>query len=355
MENTFNLIYVLRIIRDYRKFIGIVTLGVGVIAIIYALMNENQYRSEVIIYPTNPERYDLTSLAAPNSNTFVYGGAKEVEKLGNIAKSEKVALATIDSLNLWKEYGIDPKNTGASPKFKVLKEFSGNVNISQAEGGGVLIQAYDKTPQVAADIANTMVFFTNYYNNEIIESTREQLLGAYQKDYDYLYKEYNLYKDSTNLIRAKFNVYSYNPQTEVMLTQLIGASTRFANEKAKLAVFEKSYPAQDTAVINTRARMRGAESQVETIKNSGEINLNDFKKGVDELVHLEQTYFTYGERLRGLRLRMEELTAISDPHRVTVVSFDKANASDKKARPVRWLIVVSSLLIGLFTAVVAAI
>ena len=102
-ENPFSLIYLVRIIREHLWYI----LGVvGVSALLAFILTmpfiyKPEFKSSVVIYPTNPERYDIAGIFDEEPRLYLYGDSKETEKLDNFANSEEVKLFVIDSLDLW--------------------------------------------------------------------------------------------------------------------------------------------------------------------------------------------------------------------------------------------------------------
>ncbi len=349
---TFNLIYLLQIIKKYRLYL-MVTVGLPVIlAVVFTMpyFYPPQFHSSTIVYPSNAERFDLINLFERQKDLFLYGTAKEVEKLGNFAKSETVSMSVIDSLNLWDVYGIDKK--GSSPKFKALKEFGGNINISQTEGTGLKIEAYDTDPQRAAAIVNLIVFKINDMNKGLLEKSRLQILDIYEKDIEELQLSISKYRDSAANIRRKYNIYSYQEQTEVILGQALSSQSKYANAKAYAEEISKYYPKEDSAVIHAKARVKGAEMQLKTFSDPhSEVSLNKFQDGVDLLLSVEQKYFKIVEKLQWLEDRVVGLKAMKGVSFDSVLSVETAQPSDKKARPVRWIIIVTTLLVSSIVSV----
>jgi len=360
MESNFNLLYIIDIIRKYFRYIAVVVIISVILAIVLTMPSiyAPQYASQTIVYPMNPERYDMINVVS-EKDLYVYGGPKDVEKLANLAKSETVAMFVIDSLDLWKAYGIDKKSDN-SPKFKVLKNFRGNVTITQVEGAGVSIEAYDEVPQRAADIVNLIVLKLNRMGKESLEKNRTQLLKVYEANYNQVNAIYRSYIDSSRLTRTQYQIYSYDAQTKEMVGQMLKTKGKYENEKARLRFLEKK-GGDDTSVTNARIRLKGAENQLRSMEGkgeyaqSGDINLQNFQSGLDKVIHLEQNFFQWGEKLRLLKMKIEAAKAMATIEYDTVLTLEPATASDKKARPVRWVIIATSFLLSLIVSIVATI
>jgi capsular polysaccharide biosynthesis protein len=86
MESNFNLLYIIDIIRKYFRYIAIVVVISVILAIILTMpaIYAPQYASQTIVYPMNPERYDMiNAISEKDKELYVYGGPKDVEKLAN--------------------------------------------------------------------------------------------------------------------------------------------------------------------------------------------------------------------------------------------------------------------------------
>ncbi|MBX7242892.1 MAG: hypothetical protein K1X92_14215 [Bacteroidia bacterium] len=342
----FNLVFVLQTIKKYRLYLS-VTIGLALIlAIIFTMpyFYAPQFQASTIMYPASMERFDFVNIFEKQKELYFYGSPKEVEKLGNFAKSEAAAMFVIDSLNLYDVYQID-KN-GGNPKFKVLKEFKGNINVVQTEGSGMKIEAYDIDPQRAADIVNLIVYKVNEMNNELLGKNRQQILTIYENDMKGLQVLCKTYRDSAAYLRKRYNIYSYPEQTRVILEQALNSQSTYAKAKAYEEVVSKYYSNTDTSVIKAKARTKGAEMQLRTISDpNSAVSLNKFQEGVDMLLPIEQNYFRVLEKIQLLDERIVGLKSLKDMSFDSVMSVEKAQASDKKARPVRWVIIMATLLI----------
>ncbi len=342
----FNLVYIIQTIKKYFLYLS-VTIGLSLIlAIIFTMpyFYAPQFHSSTIIYPSNAERFDFVNIFEKQKELYFYGTAKEVEKLGNYAKSETVAMFVVDSLNLFDVYGIDKKD--GYPKFKVLREFRGNINVVQTEGAGLKIEAYDVDPQRAADIVNLIVYKVNDLNKGLLEKSRQQILTLYENDMKGLHRLCMTFRDSAANLRKKYNIFSYPEQTRVILEQTLNSQSGYAKAKAYEDVVSKYYSTTDSSVIKAKARTKGAEMQLKTISDpNSAVSLNKFQDGVDLLLPIEQNYFRILEKIQLLDERIIGLRSMKDMDFDSIMSVEKAQPSDKKARPVRWVIILATLLI----------
>ena len=187
VEQSFNLLFIFRIIRKYLVYIGGVVVGAGILAFILTLpfIYKPEFQSSTVIYPTSPERYDITNLFHDEPIQYLYGESKDVEKLEHLANSEEIKMFVIDSLNLWKPYGVDPQND-ESPKYYVLRTYDGMVQTTRISGNGLMITAYDIDPQRAADIVNLIVSKVDELNKEMLNTNKSSIYQMYKSGYEQL-------------------------------------------------------------------------------------------------------------------------------------------------------------------------
>lgn len=352
---TFNLIYIIGIIKKYLWYIVGVVAATTLAAIIYTMpyFYPPQFSSSAIVYPSNPERFDNLNMFQGNE-IYLYGNAKEAERIMNYASSPSIALFVIDSLDLWKAYDIDKK--GPSPQFYALEEFRGNLEVKKSEGTGVEITAYDSDPERAAEIVNVIIYKVNQLSRELLNKQRREIINVYKAMLQESNGAYQSYQDTAKTIREKFNIYSYREQTEVIVEQMLQAQSRYADMKARLAVMEKQYAANDTNVVNARARLRGAEEQLKAMTNaSSEISLPKFREGLDRLVFTEQNAFALVDKVMVIKNKLYALEVLQNMDFETVLVQEKPIASDKKVRPVRSIIILVSFLVSLIVSIAALI
>lgn len=356
-DNGFNLQFVGRVIQQYKWYIIGVTVAAGVAAFVCTLpfIYPPQFRSSTVIFPANAERFDGTKVFEQKTDLYFYGGSDDVERLANIAKSEDVAMFVIDSLDLWTAYKID-KNS-VSPKFYAMEEFRSNVNISKAEGYGLSIEAYDTDPQRAADIVNLMVAKIDVSSTDLLRKNKDFMRKMLEKGEQTMTIRIQKMQDSVRLLRNKYNVLNNTSQTEMLLEQVFFAEGKFASEKARLAELQKYLTDKDTTLINTKARVKGYEAQLNALTkpNKSNVNLSSFRDGVDIVDGVENTIFNLLSRREDVREKIKQLEAMQGEVFSNVLTIETAHPADRKARPVRWVILLASVLMAAFVSSAACV
>lgn len=340
-QQGFSLAYIFQVTRKYSLYImGVIGVSV-LLAIILTLpfIYKPEFRSSAIMYPTSSERFDVTNVFAEEPDLYVYGAGKEVEKLENIASSEAVKLYVIDSLDLWDAYGVDPEQD-AYPKFEVLRIFDGYVKATRVSGHGLEIEAYDVDPQRAADIVNLMLRRTDEMNRQMLNDNKATILAAMQQGATEIQRRMVLLSDSLSQIRSEYNVLRATPQTERMVEQIMLAQAELAEAEAG------------------RGSISAAQRKLDhlTKADSGTpLNLERFRDGLDQTLNLENLLEEMATHLAHTREKIEYLRAMSEVDYHTTVVASYAQPSDRKARPVRWIILVATLLIATLVSIFGAV
>ncbi|MFK7923919.1 MAG: Wzz/FepE/Etk N-terminal domain-containing protein [Bacteroidia bacterium] len=357
-ENPFNLLYIFQTIKKYLVYIAIVVGVSAVLAFILTLpfIYKPEYKASTIIYPSSAERYDVINLFHDEPILFLYGTSKEVEKLDNTASTEEVKLHVIDSLDLWNAYGVDPEND-ESPKYYVYRTYDGNVSTTQVAGNGLEITAYDVDPERAAAIVNTIIKKVDEISKRMLTENKAGILKMYEQGYLELTEQLTLYTDSIRSIRQQYNVFNTEYQTQALVQQVMQAESELAAKQATLReIIKRSNDKPYEAVL--KLEITALRSRVYSLvnKNSGSsINLESFREGLDQVLALEELCEYLSRDVKDAREKVEYLQMMDEANYTTLFIPEYAQAADKKARPIRWLILVATVLIAALVSVMGAI
>ncbi|MEM8886920.1 MAG: hypothetical protein AAGD28_02960 [Bacteroidota bacterium] len=340
-ENAFNLLYIFEVIKRRLTFIAVVVGVSALLAIILTLpfIYKPEFKSSTVIYPTAAERYDAINLFHDEPILYLYGESKDVEKLETLANSERIKMFVIDSLNLWEAYGVDPEND-AAPKHEVLKTYDGMINTVRISGNGLEIQAYDTDPQRAADIVNLIVEQVDIVNKEMINKNKNSIYSMYKGVYEELVEQMELYTDSARKVRKRYNVLNTETQTEVLAEQILIAQSELAVTKARGG--------------SNRVPMSKLRSLIED-NPEYPINLESFREGLDQVLSLEEIIEYISRDVKDVREKVEVLEMMQSQDFTTILITEQAQAADKKARPIRWIILLVTLVISALVSILGAV
>ncbi len=340
--SSFNLLYLLQVVKRRIQFLAAVVGASVILAFIFTMpfIYKPEFKSATIVYPTSAERYDVINLFHDEPILYLYGESKDVEKMEQIANHDEVKLMVMDSLNLWEAYGVDPVND-ESPKYYGFRTYDAMVKTTRVAGNGLEIEAYDTDPERAAAIVNLLVHLTNQRYKQMLNENKAPILAMYREGYDNIRRQLDLYTDSLRRVRVRLNVLNTETQTEKIVEQVLQAEGDYAEAKFRGA------PVQNIAKARLDRLVKASEG--------GSISLESFREGLDLVLALEEVNEYLSRDLKDAQEKVEVLEAMFDTDYNTLLMSGKALPSDKKARPIRWVILLATFLIAALASVFGAV
>ena len=349
-ENPFSLMFIFEVIRKYLLYIVGVVAFACILAFVLTLpfIYPPEYRSSTVVYPNSAERFDLENLFHKEPDMFVYGGSKEAEKLVNIADNIKLKLEVVDSLDLWEVYGVN-KETDASPHHYALLNYDSYVSVSRVAGDGVRIEAFDVDRDRAAAIVNLVAYKIDEYNRNMMNRNKAGILQMYQEGEREMEIRIAMLSDSVRKVRKKYNIFRSLTQTERMVEAALQAEGDYAQAIGEYRAGGRK---------RSRAELAGLKYRVEALTTDSagsSINLERFRQGMDHVIAIEEQIETLAEELAYTRRKTEYLRMMARNDYSTIMMPDPAIPADRKARPVRWIILVATFLIAALVAILGAV
>jgi len=168
MEQTFGNNYdhqaTARFFRRWWKVLTIVAVVAAAASLLVAMLIKPLYKSSAVIFPTNSNRLSKAIMGYHYSLDFMdYGIERDCEYAIQILTSKRMQQAVCEHFNLMEHYAIK----GASPLFKLEKQYKSNITVKRTDFLGVEIGVLDQDPQWAADIANYMAAMYDTLCHEI--------------------------------------------------------------------------------------------------------------------------------------------------------------------------------------------
>lgn len=299
MDKEFNLISVIRIILKWKKQIAGVTLLSGIAAALFSLFIMDEYfLSWATFYPTNQylnDRSMIFNTESSGGQIDYFGNKNDVNRVLTIANSAPIIEYVIDSFKLADHYKIDKARKYW--RTEVRKEFEGNFKAIKTDREGVQISIYDTDPIVAAAMVNCIVEKTDAVNKEHIAKSKE-----------------DLYK--------------------LMSGQIVEQQAKIDGLVDTLADLSQKYSIK----VST-----GSEGTVI-------VNGNDYRAVQLYKTILEKQDNAVKELNNRINIK-EQMEVAMRGNASSLFIVESAFAADKKEKPVRWIVVVVSMLITGFVSV----
>lgn len=294
----------------WRKHIIIVCALAAVTSAVVSLLMEEKYRSTVVLYPAKTSSVSKSLLQESNVDKLDFmgfGEEEESEQILQILNSDEIRIEMIYLYDLWKHYGIDPNEPHANSKMR--QEFESNVSFTRTKFGSVRIDVLDTSAITAASMANQISALLDSAKNRMQHERAKYGLNIVEEQYLNAKAELDALVDSLKSL-GELGIHDYESQSEVLNQQY--------------------------AIALGRGNKRGANAIQAELEKLGKFGNNALA-----LTHRLE-YMT--ENVNDLKARY--MQAKVDAEAVLTHKFVVNNAyvSDKKAYPIRWLIVVLSTL-----------
>ncbi len=289
------------------KLLAIVTFIGAVVSIIVSLSMEPLFKSSATVFPASSSSIsnDLLSTNLSRKDILRFGDEEEVEQMLQILNSDVIRDAVIKKFDLNSHYEI--RSDEPFPQTRLQRIFSKNIKFKRTQYQSVVIEVLDKDPQMAADIANSI---TQLFDTAMTRMKRDRALIA------------------LNLVQKEYNDAHYNMQLmqdSLKKIQLLGIN----NYETQSEVFNDAY-AQAIASGN-KIQIKDLEAKIALLSEYG----GAYTSLRDQIIYETQRISRLKSKYTEARIDYEHAL----PHQFTV---DIAVKAERKAKPVRWLIVAVS-------------
>jgi len=298
------LVFLLR----WRKLIIIVSLVAAIISAVVSLLIEEEYLSTVIFFPANNKSLSkavMTEDAQGKNDISAFGEEEEAEAMLQLLQSDQIKWIVWGKYKLMEHYEIDPEDKEAMTKLG--QTWEDKVSFKRTEFNSIRIDVLDKDKQMAADIANDVAALVDSTKNQMLRDRATEALEVIETEYNSLVNYMQNLDDSLTVLRQK-GVHEYEKQIE-MIT----------------GVYYEAIANNNTRAVNK------LEAQLDTIAKYG----SAYKSMTENLEFLR-------ERLILLRGKYDEAKVDATQTGTWKFTVNKAVPAEKKAYPIRWLIVVVS-------------
>ncbi|MEI7725604.1 MAG: hypothetical protein WCK09_10900 [Bacteroidota bacterium] len=277
-----------------------------------------KFKSTVIMFPASSSSISkslLNEQSVKGQDITAFGEDDQAEQLLQILNSNKIRDRVMRKFNLMKHYDID--STSDVKYSNLFKEYDNNITFRRTEFMAVQISVYDKDPQMAADIANTIASLLDSAKNDMMRQRSVKGFQVVEAEYNSMKAEKDKIVDSL-ITLGSLGVNDVEYQSQV-LNQQFAISIMNGNRTAVAALQKK---------LDVLGKYGGIYM---ALKNSLE-----FK--TEQLILLETKY-------KQAKVDAEE----NLPQKFIVSDAYKA---ERKSYPLRWLIIMVSIVSALFMSII---
>lgn len=289
MDNYFNSTSMVQTIWKWKWHIVIITVVAAILGAIFSGSRfiTPMYKSEATLYPSNVSAY--------SDETFT-------EQMLQIMQSNEIMDSVVIKFDLMRHYKIDKGYKYW--KTALIDEYRTNVSISRTPYDAVLIKVLDKDPEIACAMVNEIIRLYNYKVGKLHKSKRLEIINMYKQTLNEKQMFIDSLKRKMSELSSKYGLLDYEYQSKEVTRGMLRTD---GGTKVK-------EDAVDTLLIN----MEKYGSDMLALKNLIQRESETYSN----------TKFDYEQHLRFYKSDMTFSNVISEPF-----------VSDKKAYPVRWVVV----------------
>ncbi|HEX8658697.1 MAG TPA: hypothetical protein VF690_14220 [Hymenobacter sp.] len=333
--SSFSLLGLWPIVNRWKYLVASAVAAAAIVSTAVALLLPNIYASTAIFIPTNPQSTDPDRLV-DGGKLELGGRSEDLDRVITIGESQPVAEYIIRRFDLHKRYQVGaPGDDNADNS--VLTEFSGNLSIIHNDRDAIELTFADEDKQLAAQVANTMVQVIDSINQQLTLENRRQVLNLYRQRFEYLNTNFERSRRQLAAARRRYGIFAVEMQGRYLAKELI--ETEAALRKAEGGGGD---------VAGLRKSLRG----LSRADGGNLVNVENFTRGVDSLNMFAARVTDLQTRLIEARSAFESAELTLKARLSSLYLVQKAYPATRKAKPVRWLIVLSSTLLVFVLSIV---
>lgn len=312
---------IIMVLGKWIRVLGIVAATAFVAALLFSStwFIKPEYKSIVVMYPVSTSGISkvlLNESSGPQQDVLEFGQEEQAEQMLQILNSNVIRDRLIKEFNLVDHYELG--SVSEKKMTRLYRKFESNIKIRRTENMAIKVTVFDNDPQMAADIANAIPVL---FDSTKSAMQRERAMKAFrivEAEYRLLVSEIKSKEDSLTSIRRK-GVYDYETQSEMMNQQLAIEIAR-GNSRGIKAIEEKlNLLAEYGGIyVSLRDQLEHEKKRLSSIKSLYE------QAKVDAYETLPQTFVV-----------------------------NTAYPAEEKSYPIRWLIVLGTVLSTVLLTIIA--
>lgn len=292
----------------YRTPLIVVSIAAAVVSSVVSLMIQEKFLSTVILFPAASNSISkslMTEDVTGKQDINAFGEEEQAEQILQILNSDEISGRIRTKYNLMKHYGIEDGDKYALTS--TIKEYEDNVTFKRTEFNSVRIDVLDHNKDTAAMIANDIASLLDSVRTRMQHDRARQGLRIIEQEYNEMAEYMKSIDDSLTSIRKKGLT-----DFEVEVEQLTKA-------------YYEALAKGNTKIVNE------LQKKIDIFSEYGSAYLS-----LTEQREFEREQFAL------LRAKYEETKADANESLTTKFVVNRAWPAEKKAYPIRWLIVVVS-------------
>lgn len=295
MDNNFNNLSLVQLVLKWKWHIVIITVAAAICGAIFS--------SSMFITPL----YKSVAVAYP-ANISPYSDESETEQMLEIINSTSIMDSVVEKYDLWADYKINKADKFA--KTYMINEYRSKIKIGKTPYEAVSITVMDKDPFVACDIAKDILNFYDQKVHDLHTSKVAEVVDMYDMQLKMKQQDIDSLKQALTNLATNYGVLNYSGQ-------LREVTRGYLNGSAKASELKENLEQYGADAVDLETKIIAEANTYSLIKKDYEQNLRFFN-----------SHLTYSN-------------IVTEPF-----------PADKKAFPVRWVVVALSALGALLLSIV---
>lgn len=161
-----------------RNFLLVVIGLPTLVAALISVLLPGYYLSTTTAIPANSRLTDVNRFNANNARELypVFGEADDLDRIQNICRSAGISGSLVKDFDLVAHYGLNATKTDASSQ--AMKKLMKNTEIEKTETGELRVRVWDRSPELAAKIANAYLTRTDSIYRRLTRSVHADALAG---------------------------------------------------------------------------------------------------------------------------------------------------------------------------------
>lgn len=327
------------LLRRRRLVIG-VTAAAALASVAIAFLLPKYYRAQTTFYAASPDQTNPTAIFGGRETVKDFGTGDDLERLIGVATSEATIRFLIDSFDLYSVYDVDRAADDAS--FRVREELNDLYEVTRTRYDAVEIAVEDRSPERAARMANAARDRVSEVTRQVIAQGRGNLSAVYRQTVASKERQRAAVTDTLRKLNTRYGIVDVEKQAESLAGQLGSIERAMARDSAALAYFTSARGRRGSrdSIAVAESRLRGAAQARRTLLTQ----LAQFAEGSSVVLAYQTEAETIAEDLADDRESLRQIETAGQLGGAVLYLLDPAYVPVRKARPVRWLIVVGCTL-----------
>jgi len=345
----------IEIVVEYRRFIILNTASVTVLAIVISLLLPKTYEAKTTVLPPESESpmsalagLSAGHLAMAVTNFSLPLMATPSDLYASMLQSQTILGETVDSLGLMSVYDSEKRQSA----IETLKK---KVHVRVEPEGIVTVQAEAHSPQLAADIANTMIEMLDRLNRRLQNQKGTEYREFLSKRLDETDSLLATAQDELRDFQEKNRAISLDKQSEVLIENLAKQKAALTAAEVELEVMSKTMSAdhpeyrQKKMVVNElRRKLNEIErgSGPDTLLSVLNLDLTKIPDLVLKFAILKRNARIYELSYEMLYQQYESAKLQEKRDMPTLMRLDTAKPPITASKPSKKLIVIAAFLLS---------